>query len=331
MRLFPVRKPSIGVSLNAQAVTSVELSPSFWPERHRRVLTLKRHDLASQLVHLSTDENNISEVTAFARNLTTLVGSRRCRSVALSLSNQCAHIALLTFGVLPESPSELASLVRWRLEKDLQISAADCRLAYKTFQLPAELTLSDSSTHHMLVATMRNSVLAQYEHACEQAGLLPVEVGIQGLQLFDLSLRMVRADKEWFFASFLDEHFFFVAINHGCPFMLRSMPLPKAPAHRQLALMASIQYYDELCASMGISPQSSSRSLYFFGNEPQHPLEFLDPTIGANSSAPLDMPVTDSLRVTVRALNKDVLPVSWPASDIHWTSGLPALAALSMQ
>ena len=118
MQLFPAGHPSIGLSLTAQTITSVELSPSLWPLRNRRIRTLKRHDLATDLVHLSTDENNISEVTAFARDLTMLVGPRRCASVALSLPNQCAHIALLDFDVLPENPAECASLVRWKLEKD---------------------------------------------------------------------------------------------------------------------------------------------------------------------------------------------------------------------
>jgi hypothetical protein len=43
------------------------------------------------------------------------------------------------------------------------------------------------------------------------------------------------------------------------------------------------------------------------------------------------MIMTDSLRINVCSLKKDFLPISWPASDIHWTSGLSALASLSMQ
>jgi hypothetical protein len=299
--------------------------------RRSRIRALKRHDFATQLVRLSTEENNISDVTAFARDLTTLIGSRRCASVALSLPNQCAHIALLDFDVLPENPTECASLVRWKLEKDLQIPAADCRVAYRVFGLPAVDKLLDCSKHRILAAAIRNNVLTQYEQTCEQAGLLPVAVGIQGLQLFDLSRAMIRQDDEWFFASFLDDQFFFVAIRHACPFLLRSKPLLKAPAHRQLELMASIQYYDELCASMGAKPQSSPRSLYILGNDPAHPSERLDATSGDASPAALEMTMTDSLRINICSLKKDLLPISWPASDIHWTSGLSALASLTMQ
>lgn len=331
MPLLPVRKPSIGLSLTAQAVTSVELAPSLWPLRRRRIRALKRHDLATELVRLSTDENNISEVTAFAKDLTTLLGPRRCASVALSLPNQCAHMALLDFNVLPENPAECASLVRWRLEKDLQIPAVDCRVAYRVFGLPAGDTRSDCSKHRMLVAAIRNNVLAQYEQACEQAGLLPVEVGIQGLQLFDLSQGMIRQDDEWFFTSFLDEQFFFVAVRHASPFLLRSKPLPKSPAHRQRELVASIQYYDELCASLGAKPQSTPRSLYLLQGDPDHSPERLDATIGADSAATLDITLIDSLRINVCSLKKDFLPISWPASDIHWTSGLSALASLTTQ
>jgi hypothetical protein len=331
MHLFPVQKPSIGLSLTAQAITSVELSPSLWPLRRRRIRAMKRHDLATELVRLSTDENNISEVTAFAKDVTRLIGSRHCAPVALSLPNQCARIALLDFDVLPENPAECTSLVRWRLEKDLQIPAADCRVAYRVFGLPVEDKLLDCSKHHILAAAIRNNVLTQYEQACEQAGLLPVAVGIQGLQLFDLSRAMIRQDDEWFFASFLDDQFFFVAIRHACPFLLRSKPLPKAPAHRQLELMASIQYYDELCASIGAKPQSSSRSLYLLQNDHGHPSKRLDAAIADDSRATLDMTIPDSLRINVCTLKRDFLPISWPGSDIHWTSGLSALASLAMQ
>lgn len=330
MQLFPVRKPSIGVSLTAQAVTSVELSLSLWPLRRPSIRALKRHDLATELVRLSTDENNISEVTAFAKDLTTLIGSRRCASVALSLPNQCAHVALLNFDALPKNPAECASLVRWKLEKDLQIPAAHCRVAYRVFGIPAGDKLLDCSKHRVLAAAIRNNVLTQYEQACEQAGLLLVEVGIQGLQLFDLSRGMIRRDDEWFFASFLDDQFFFVAVRQACPFLLRSKPLPKAPARRHLELMASIQYYDELCASLGAKPQSSPRSLYILENDPDHPSERLDATMADDSPATLDMTMIDSLRIDVCSLKKDFLAISWPASDLHWTSGLSALASLTI-
>lgn len=330
MQLFPVQKPFIGLSLTARAVTSVELSPSLWPLRHRSIRALKRHELATELVRLSTDENNISEVTAFAKDLTTLIGSRRCASVALSLPNQCAHIALLNFDMLPENPDECASLVRWRLEEDLQIPAAECRVAYRVFGTPAGDKLSDCSKHRILAAAIRNNVLTQYEQACEQAGLLPVAVGIQGLQLFDLSRAMIRQDDEWFFASFLDDQFFFVAVRHACPFLLRSKPLPKAPARRQLELMASIQYYDELCASLGAKPQSSPRSLYILENDSDHPSGRLDTTMADDSPPTLDMTMTESLRINVCSLKKDFLSIAWPASDIHWTSGLSALASLTI-
>jgi hypothetical protein len=308
----------------------VELAPSLWPLRRRSIRALKRHNLATELVRLSTDENNISDVTAFAKDLTTLIGSRRCASVALSLPNQCAHIALLDFDVLPENPAECASLIRWRLGKDLQIPATDCRVAYRVFGLPAGDKFSDCSKHRILVAAIRNNVLTQYEQACEQAGLLLVEVGIQGLQLFDLSRSMMSLDDEWFFASFLDDQFFFVAVRQACPFLLRSKPLPKVPGRRQLELMASIQYYDELCASMGAKPQSSPRSLYILENDSDYPSERLDVTIGVGSPAAPEMTMTDSLRVNVCSLKKDFLPISWPDSGIHWTSGLSALASLSM-
>jgi hypothetical protein len=95
--------------------------------------------------------------------------------------------------------------------------------------------------------------------------------------------------------------------------------------------MASIQYYDELCASMGAKLQSSPRSLYILGNNHDHASECLDATIGDNSPAALDMTMTDSLRINMYSLKQDILPIAWPASNIHWTSGLSALASLTTQ
>lgn len=331
MPLFPVRRASIGLSLTAQAITAVELAPRLWPLRRRRVRTLKRQDLADKLIRPSTDENNISEVSALARNLTSLVGPRPGTSVALSLPNQCAQITLLDFDVLPEHPSEREALIRWRLEKDLPLSAADCRVAYRVFGPFGNDTNPDGPKHRMLVATIRNSVLAQYEQACEQAGLLPVEVGLQGLQLFDLTRGMVRREDEWFFASVLDEQFFFVAIRHATPFLLRSKSIPNDFSCQQLELMASVQYYDELCAAMGATPQTSPRSLYLLQDDLEQSAEGKDLTIENHSSPALDTSLTDSLRINLCILKKDFLPIAWPASDIPWTAGLPALASLATQ
>lgn len=329
MHLFPVRKPSIGLSLTSQAVTAVKLAPWLWPLRRRRILALKQHSFTSELVRLSTEENNISDIAAFAKNLTALLGPSRATPVALSLPNQCAHIALLNFDVLPENPAECASLVRWRLEKDLQIPVVDCRIAYRIFVLPAEDTLSDFSKYRMLVAAIRKNVLMQYEQVCELAELVPVDVGIQALQLFDLSQAMIRRDDEWFFVSFLEDYFFFVAIRHGCPFLMRSKPLPRAPAQRQRELLASIQYYDELRASMGAKPQSSQRSLFILGSDYTHSSEHITPTNEDGPPLALEVALTDSHRINVCSITKDFFPISWPASDIHWTSGLSAMAALS--
>ena len=53
--------------------------------------------------------------------------------------------------------------------------------------------------------------------------------------------------------------------------------------------------------------------------------------MGDASPAALEMTMTDSLRINMCSLKKDFLPISWPVSDIHWTSGLSALASLSTQ
>ncbi|MEO5955288.1 MAG: hypothetical protein ABIR36_06315 [Nitrospiraceae bacterium] len=307
----------------------MKLAPWPWPWRRRRILALKQHSFASELVRLSTEEHNISDIAAFAKNLRALLGPSRATPVALSLPNQCAHIALLNFDVLPENPAECASLVRWRLEKDLQIPVVDCRIAYRIFVLPAEDTLSDFSKYRMLVAAIQTNVLTQYEQVCELAELVPVDVGIQALQLFDLSQAMIDQDDEWFFVSFLEDYFFFVAMRHGCPFLMRSKPLPSAPAQRQRELLASIQYYDELRASMGAKPQASQRSLFILGSDYTLSAEHITPTNEGSPPLALEVALTDSHRINVRSITKDFFPISWPASDIHWTSGLSAMAALS--
>lgn len=330
MHLFPARRPSIGLSLSAKALTSVETSPALWPLRHPRTLSIKRQPLGAAALSPSADAQNISDAKALSDGLAQLLGPRRCTPVTVSLPTSSAHIALLDFDTLPAHQNECLALVRWRLEKDFQIPAAACKIAYRTFPCPAHDSPPGRARQRMLVGAIRTDVLAQYEQICEQANLLPMAMGIQGLQLFDLCQKTFQQHDEWFFASFLDEHFFFVAIRRATPFIVRSKPLPKSPAQRQLELLASIQYYDDLCASSGAKPPVSPRTLYFLHDGPGRSAEHTSPPTEPDPVGTLNQTFIDSLRLTICTVEKEDFAVQWPASDTHWTAGLSAWASLKM-
>lgn len=332
MALFPVQRPKIGLGFTGHTLTAVEVGAPWWPSSQLRVRSLKRQELPAGLVRSSTDEANISDVAALAGELRALVGRRRCVPASISLPNRCAHVALFDFDVVPKHPNECESIVRWRFQQDMNLSTGDCRVSFRIFHSLEKKTgseMTDASPVRVLAAAVRHNVLAQYEQVCEDAGLLLVSVGIQGLQLFDLCRTEMEGSREFFFSSCLDDHLFFVAIRNGCPIFLRNKPLRRAEVELENELAGTIQFYDEYCALASLDTTRECRPLVLV--DPYRPC----PTEKAAAREVAHMPIVsrewmaESLQVDVRRLMKESLSVIWPDSETSWLSGLPAVASLA--
>lgn len=329
MKLFPVRKPTIGLSFSANTLTSLEITSALWPSQQRTVRMLKREQLGPGYLRPSKEHENITDISALTRSLKALISPGRRTPVALSLPSQSAYLALLSFDKLPNDASERRAVIYWKLSKEHEIPVKDCRVEYRAFQGPGGQQSNSSSAHYVLAAAVRHSILDQYEQVCTEAGLLPTVVGIQGLQLFDLCRTLFDEAKESFFASFLDSHFFFIGFRGSCPIFIRSKPLISTTMLVRQALTSTFQFYDEVSASIARPGEVSEKLLYLLNEQPSDSPDFITPLSGTDSLFPNDRLVIESSHIKIHTIQKNSLPITWSHSDVPWTSGLHSLAALS--
>jgi len=326
--LFPVRRPTIGLSLESHALTSIELARSLWAPRRRDIRSVKRHEVGSDLLFQSSNSSDALDISALVNTLKAFASLGRCTPVALSLPTRLAHIALMSFDDLPPHSTERDSVIRWKLEQEVDVPLKHCRVEYRIFARSTSRDAVSAPAFRVLAAAISTVLLTQCERACAEAGLLPVSIGIQGLQLFDLYRSKVHSADEYFFASLLGDHLFFLAIKHSRPVFVRSKSLKGTPLCRQLELASTLQFYDDIYAVTEFPHRHQKRSLYLIQDASQ-PAD-LSASTCEPSPCPNRNPLEDmSLRVRLSPVLAEDFSVTWPTSDLPWTEGLPALASLA--
>ncbi|MGH7206076.1 MAG: hypothetical protein ACREI2_07700 [Nitrospiraceae bacterium] len=246
MPLFPVHRPTIGLSFSAQALSLVEVRRSWF--RNPCVRRLSDRPLPPGLLRPSPSELNVTDVEALVGEVRALKESSRIRAVAVSLPDRCTQIALFEFETLPQQKADCEAVLRWRFQQDLNSSGGDMRLVYRAFRASGAAATPESQgavAQRVLVAAIRQDILAQYEQVCEAAGLLPVSVGFTTLQLFDLWRPVMTRAAELFFARRTDDQFTFIAVRHGHPIFLRLKPVRPATANLSEELLGTLQFFED--------------------------------------------------------------------------------------
>ena len=272
MRLVPVRRPTIGVSIGSKALSLVEVSRNWRPGRTRPWLARSLQRCTEQpvppgLIRPSATEPNVSDLAALTHELSTLVdGPRkvaRPASIALILPDLCARIALFEFESLPHKPAEREQLIRWRFQKELNVPAGDVRLAYQVLRVPTRA--SSGVPVRLLAVVIRRAVIEQYEQACQAAGFIPVSVNLASFGLFDLYRPVmesaIKDGEECFFLHAGGDCLSFVAIRSGLPVFFRTKVLRNGSANGNgeavmQELLATLQFYRDSPA--GRSTQTSA-------------------------------------------------------------------------
>jgi hypothetical protein len=235
MALFPIRRPRLGLSIGAHTLGLVEVTRA-WSGLDIRRCCLR--ELPAGLVRPSASDPNISDVGTLVGEVRALLGGGRrpwqILPVALSLPDLCARVALFEFEAWPRKPAEGGALLRWRFQKELNVPAADARLAYRLFPSGAGSHSNGTPvSRRVLAAAVPAKVMDQYEQVCEEAGLLPLSVGLSSLALFDLCRPAMLRPKdgegflvphEVFFLSVTDGGYSFFALRDGSPVFLRMKP-----------------------------------------------------------------------------------------------------------
>lgn len=235
MNLLPLNNPHWGLSISEEAVCLVEVK-SGW--RNRPFKHITRHQLPKGLLKLSSAKPNILQPIEFLEQLRQATrGMHTPIPVALSLPDLCARTTIFEFSQFPQKAPEQRALLNWRFQQDLKLDTSHSRLAYGMYMpLPRLDAQPPANPDRVLVlgAAIRNEIVEQLEQACLEVDLLPVSVGIAGLDIFDLYQgpiqEMLDAEQHRTPASFPGGLFIylshwgfsFLAFKDGCPQFIRT-------------------------------------------------------------------------------------------------------------
>jgi hypothetical protein len=310
MNLLPMKRPTVGLCIRAHSLSAVELERDWrtgW--RAKRVRRAAERPLPVGLVRPSSTELNITDVAKLADEIQMLVDRAGPTAVSLGLPDACARTVLFDFDTLPTKPDECAALIRWRFQKELNVSADAGRLGYHVFRLvPGQ---SSSGPARVLATVVRRPIIEQYEQVCEKATLMPAGMGLTSLALFDFCRPLMQqtltrrpahdsVPDELFFGAIADDGFSLFAIRQGVLVFVRMKSrngnggTPSLVPRASLAdeLIATLQFFDESMADGRTAEQA--RPLFI---------------VGRGGEAVLDGP-------TAKGLGVEMLPLTWDAFPI---------------
>lgn len=320
MTLFPLTRPRLGLSIGPHALSLVEITRDWrraW--QGSGIRSCRVRELPDGLVRPSASDPNVSDVGALVEQVRALLGGRRrpweLWPVALSLPDLCARVALFEFEAWPKKAAEGEALLRWRFQKELNVPA-DARLAYRLFPSGAGSRPNGTATAiQVLAGAVSAKVLEQYERVCEEAGLLPVDVNLSSLALFDFCRpAMLRSTDgkgplvphEVFFLSVMDGGYTFFALRDGFPVFLRMKPHRGGMTSGEV--VSTIQFYDDSQPTAAVSTDAQLRLFYVVGNE----------------GVLLDVAHSSALRLAV-------MPLDWePLLAARFGSARPGIRTLSL-
>jgi hypothetical protein len=101
------------------------------------------------------------------------------------LPDLAVRSTVLQLEEVPARRDEQEALIRWRLGQEQRLSLTGIKLNWQVFppRHPKE------GVHMVLVTAIQESILAEYEGACEAAGLVAQEVTVASFRLFELWLK----------------------------------------------------------------------------------------------------------------------------------------------
>lgn len=224
------------------------------------------------LVKLSPLSPNIRDGSALERHLSsltvpadrmTILGrrlfSRMPRWITLVLPDLAVRASVMRFEHMPVRIEEQEALIRWRLGQEQRIPLGGAKLSWQLFPVQE----GTDGECMVLVVAVQDSVLSQYESACEAAGLLPREVRVAGFLLFDLWLKAAggrgRLNDDIAWVSVADGGLTCLIIHGGRPVFVRTKPLTGETG--QVGDIRRLEWKEKIIREAGAS-LSACRELY---------------------------------------------------------------------
>ena len=188
-------RPTHCLKIGGGALAWAESSKT-WRGRHRYRCVLS--PIPQGMVKVSPIDGNVVDRPALEERLRSLAGPPRRlrllgrtwltglpRRVTLVLPDLAVRSTVLQLEQVPVRRDEQEALIRWRLGQEQLLPLTGAKLHWQIFP-PRH---AKQGIHTVLVVGVQESILAEYEAACEAAGLLPEEVTVGSFRLFDLWLK----------------------------------------------------------------------------------------------------------------------------------------------
>lgn len=242
MHLFPISTPIFALSISEEALCLVEIKKQW---RKTLLHQVTRVPLPQGVVKLSAAKPNIENPEEFLAKIKALVKpGKRPLSIALSLPDLCARTSVFDFSTFPTKKQEQTALVNWRFQQDLKLDTSQSRLAFGVY-VPTSVTNSPSPDNsekvRVLGTAIRNEIVEEYERMCLEAHLMPISVGISGLDIFDLYRPNIKDileteghpsspfSSEGLFLFISHWGFTFLAFQDGTPRFIRTKAIAVKP------------------------------------------------------------------------------------------------------
>jgi len=174
--LLSTPRPQAAISIAGDSITAVELSV-VKGQSSLSVQQIKSLDTGAVVPSMMSP--NIADSKAVTTALNEVLASykRRPTRVSLVLPDTVAKVSLLSLETIPDRETDLAELIKLKVQKSAPFSLNEAQLSY-------ELCGVDTTKQsQFLVAAVKQSVLREYEDICTDVGL---QVGCVDLASFNL-------------------------------------------------------------------------------------------------------------------------------------------------
>ena len=141
---------------------------------------------------MSTNITNQKTVTSAVKQLITEY-KKPPKRIAMVLPDAVAKVTLLTFDTIPERETDLAKLIRLKMQKSAPFNLDDAQLSYRACGKSSE------KQARFLAVVVQKSVLGEYEDVCNTLGLKVGCVDLAGFNLINAALytRSDRKQGDW--------------------------------------------------------------------------------------------------------------------------------------
>jgi len=174
--LLSTPNPQAAISIAGDSITAIELSVA----KGQSSLSFQQiKSLETGAVVPSMMSPNIADSKFVADALNEVLASYKQRPtrISLVLPDTIAKVTLLSFETVPDHETDLAALIRLKLQKSTPFSLNEAQLSYAACGVDA------TKQSQFLVAAVQQSVLQEYENICTDVGL---QVGCVDLAIFNL-------------------------------------------------------------------------------------------------------------------------------------------------